>query len=249
MFFIFSKLLIIFLEPTLWITSLFIAAFFVKKKSLKSKLFISGLVVLLLFTNRFLLDQFAKVWDIKSKPPINQKYSCAIVLGGFAGSDKDKKGLFNASADRFIQGLILIAQKRASYILISGGNSSLKKSTFQEADFVSTQLKVLHVADSQILVENKSKNTLQNASLTKKILEAKNLKPPYLLVTSAFHMRRALYTFKSAGLDVVPYACDYKAGNSETYLGDFIPSSNALFLWNFYIREVVGYGAYYFKSN
>lgn len=205
--------------------------------------------MLLLFTNKFLLDQFSNLWDIRSKPQTNQTYSCAIVLGGFASSDKDEKGFFNASADRFIQGLTLIAQKRVSYILISGGNSSLTKSAYQEADFVSSQLRVLHVADSQILVENKSKNTLQNASLTKKILENKHLKPPYLLVTSAFHMRRALYTFKSAGLNVIPYPCDYKAGNSKTNVGDFLPSSNPLYLWNFYIKEVIGYAAYYLKRN
>ena len=205
--------------------------------------------MLLLFTNKFLLDQFASTWDIRSKPLTNETYSCAIVLGGFSSADKDEKGFFNSSADRFIQGLIIIAQKRAQYLLISGGNSSLKKIKFQEADFVSSQLRVLHVADSQILVENQAKNTLQNASLTKKILENKHLKPPYLLVTSAFHMRRALYTFKSAGLDVVPYSCDFKAGNSETHFGDFIPSSNPLYFWGFYIKEVVGYAIYSLKSD
>lgn len=249
MFFILSKLLVIFLEPTLWITCLLIAALFVERKSVKKKLFVASLILLLIFTNKFLLDQFALTWDIRSKPPTNQKYSCAILLGGFAGSDRNEKGFFNASADRFIQGLTIIAQRQAPYLLISGGNSSLTKYKYQEADFVSSQFKILHVADSQILIENKAKNTLQNASLTKKILDRKHLKPPYLLVTSAFHMRRALYTFKSAGLNVVPYACDFKAGNSDTILGDFIPSSNPLYLWSFYIKEVVGYVVYSLQSN
>jgi uncharacterized SAM-binding protein YcdF (DUF218 family) len=248
MFFILSKLLIIFLEPLLWFVGLLVAGLFVKNKALKKRLIISSVIILYVFSNKFLLDQFAKRWDVNKFPPVDQKFSCAIILGGFASADQYDQGHFNSSSDRFIQAITLLAQKRTANILISGGNSSIFKDKYQEADYVHGRLKILHVPDSQILIENKSKNTLQNAGLTKKLLEGKKLKPPYLLVTSAFHMRRALFTFKSAGLEVVPYPCDFKAGNSKFSVYDFLPNAGTIALWNYYIKEVVGYGVYSFKT-
>ena len=209
---------------------------------------IVSLSIAFIFSNGWILDQFARAWDIKTYPPTNQRYSCAIVLGGFAGEDINGAGYFNSSSDRFISGLKLITQKKASTILISGGNGSLIKSEFQEADFVKTQLNILNIPDSLILVENKSRNTLENASLTKKLLETKHLEPPYLLVTSAFHMRRSLYTFKAAGLEVLPYPCDFKAGNTKLYYDDFLPNAGVMDTWSMYIKEVIGYIVYYFKT-
>lgn len=192
---------------------------------------------------------FARSWDVTRFAPSNQTYSCAIVLGGFASEANNGQGYFNGSADRFIQGVSLVVQKKVDHILISGGNSSIfKGQKFQEADYVSTRLKLFNIPDSVILVENQSKNTLENASLTKKLLEERNLEPPYLLVTSAFHMRRSLYTFKSAGLEVLPYPCDYKAGIGKFSFEDFLPSAYPLQTWNLYIKEVVGFIVYYLKT-
>lgn len=249
MFFLLSKLLVIFLYPFTWIIFFLILAFFARNKIAKRNLFITCLVIALLFSNKFLLDVFARSWDIHRSAPTNQTYSCAIILGGFASETNTGQGHFNASADRFIQGVSLVAQRRVDNILISGGNSSIfKGQKFQEADYVSTQLKLFNVPDSIILIENKSKNTLENASLTKQLLEKRNLEPPYLLVTSAFHMRRSLYTFKSAGLEVLPYPCDYKAGNGKFSFEDLLPSAYPLHTWNLYIKEVVGFIVYYFKT-
>ena len=243
-----SKLLIIFLHPLTWVVALLLLGLFKKDARLKKQVFIAALCLLYLFSNRFLVNQFSKLWDIREFASDSKVYSCVIVLGGFASESTATEGFFNSAADRFIQGTKLVLQKKASTILISGGNGSLVRTTFVEADYVKGQLRYFNIPDSSILVENKSKNTLENAAFTKILLKEKNLKPPYLLVTSAFHMRRSLYTFKQAGLDVAPYSCDFKAGMSDTVFDDFLPHADAMAVWDTYIKEVVGYVVYYLKT-
>lgn len=247
MFFVLSKLLLVFIFPFTWIAVCLITSLIVRKPRLKRRFFIAGVVLLLIFTSPFLMNQFAKLWDIKPMPLKNQTYSCVIVLGGFSGVDANGEGVFNQSADRFIQSLKLVTSGKAAHILVSGGNGNLLAGGFRESDWVKTQLEELKVPDSLIVIENQSRNTLENAAFSKILLSQKHLKPPYLLVTSAFHMRRSLAIFKKQKVEVVPYPCCYIAGNGEFTITDLIPDAGPLSTWNFYVKEVVGHIVNYFK--
>jgi uncharacterized SAM-binding protein YcdF (DUF218 family) len=247
MFFLLSKLLLIFILPFSWVIAFMLAALVVKKPHLKRRFFLISAVVLLVFSNPFLFNRFAHWWDVRPVPLKKTTYSCVIVLGGFSGGDADEKGFFNASADRFIQGLKLITTGKASHILISGGNGNLMPHSFKESTWVKTQLLEFKVPDSCIIIENRSRNTLENAAYSKVLLNKKHLQPPYLLVTSAFHMRRSLGIFKKQQMDVTPYPCNYFAGNGEFSMSEFIPDASPLSGWNFYIKEVIGTAVNYFK--
>ncbi len=198
-------------------------------------------VVLIIFSNPFLLNQFAKRWDIKAVPlKKSGSYSCAIILGGFSSEDGHGHGFFNGNSDRFIQGLKLIVSGKVSHILISGGNGFVIHDHFAESNWVKTQLLELKVPDSCILVENRSRNTIENARFSKIILKEKRLQPPYILVTSAFHMRRSLGIFSRGGMDVIPYPCNFIAGHGGTSIMQLIPDVDPLYNWNYYIKEVIG---------
>ncbi|ASU33710.1 hypothetical protein MuYL_1814 [Mucilaginibacter xinganensis] len=203
--------------------------------------------MLFIFSNPFLFNRFANSWDIKPVPLTKPVYSCAIVLGGFSGGDANGNGFFNGSADRFIQGLKLITTGKVSHILISGGNGFLMPGVFRESAWVKTQLQQLKVPDSCIIVEDKSRNTIENAAFSKVLLAQKHLSPPYLLVTSAFHMRRSLGIFEKQKTEVIPYPCNFLVSKADFSLDEFIPSSEPLYRWEFYIKEVVGTAVNYFK--
>jgi uncharacterized SAM-binding protein YcdF (DUF218 family) len=248
MFFVFSKLLVGFIYPFTWILVFLIAAVIVKRPLLKRMFLITAAILALIFSNPFLLDQFARRWDIAPVPLKNSSaYSCVIVLGGFTGEDANGNGFFNTAADRFIEGLKLITSGKASHILITSGNGNLLHDKFAEADWVKTQLKAFKVPDSCVLIEDKSRNTIENAAFSKTIIETHHLPPPYLLVTSAFHMRRSMGIFKKEKLEVIPYPCNYMAGNGKTSPDSFIPSAEPLFKWNIYVKEVVGTLVNYLK--
>jgi len=246
MFFALSKLLLIFILPLTWILTLLIIAIVTKNQKLKRRFLIFSTVLLLVFSNPFLLNQFAKLWDIAPVPLKNTgPYSCVIVLGGFSGEDKNGHGFFNDKADRFIEGLKLFTTGKVSHILISSGNGNLLHDKFAEADWVKTQLQQFKVPDSCVLIENRSRNTIENAAFSKSLLNANHLQPPYVLVTSAFHMRRSLGICKKTKLDVVPYPCNYLAGIGRTSPDSFIPDAETFFRWTFYIKEVVGVAVNY----
>jgi len=201
--------------------------------------------ILLIFSNLYLFSLFANAWNVpKPQLPESAHYSCVIVLGGFAGSDDGKKGFFNDVSNRFIQGAQLVLSKKASHILITGGNGSLIPNGFSEGEWSRGQLKLLNVADSAILIEGKSRNTLENARFSKQLLQQSKLKPPYLLVTSNFHMRRSLMICKKSGLNVIPYPVDYFG--SGGLFDNIIPDYGVLLQWNKYIKELVGYMVNYF---
>jgi len=241
MFFFLSKILEFFIYPLSWVLILMVLALLIKKIALRRKLFTAALAVLVIFSNPFLLNQFAQRWDVTTQA-LNpaQKYTCAIVLGGFSSQMGNDTGYFNGSADRFIQALKLYTTGKASHILVTGGNGTLLDRGFKEADWVLKELKVFKVPDSCILIEDKSRNTLENAAFTKVVLGRSGLKPPFILVTSAFHMRRALAIFGKQHIPVVPYSCNFIGRAGHVTVGDFVPDGGVLMGWNIYIKELIG---------
>lgn len=242
MYFIFSKILLFLTWPISWIIALVLIALFARKPKLKKRAFIASAILLLIFTNRGIFELVAKAWDVNTgKIEKRKTYSAAIILGGFSGEDKNGKGYFNESSDRFIEALRLKTSGQVSHILITGGNGSLSPDGFSEGDFVKGVLKNMKYPDTAILIEPKSRNTIENAAFSKDLLQKSAMQPPYILVTSAYHMRRSEYIFQKTGLDVIPYSCNYVAGIGKLSFVDYIlPDGGTLGLWNLYIKEMIG---------
>ena len=99
-------------------------------------------------------------------------------------------------------------------ILLSGGQ--VYEDTGAEAKIARRILIDLGVPESKILVETRSINTTQNARYSAEILRAQGLTQP-ILVTSAFHMKRAVLNFKKQGIDVVPYPADYQVTHHPVF--------------------------------
>jgi uncharacterized SAM-binding protein YcdF (DUF218 family) len=247
MYFTLSKILLFILLPLYWVIVLLLIALLNKNVKTRKRFLVAAVIVLYFFTAPFFFKVLANIWDVKRPMVANtKKYSCVILLGGFSSS-RPNGGSFNGSADRFIQAAKLMSTKQASHILISGGNGELIPGKFREAAWVRTQLLKFNIPDSLILVENNSKNTIENAKFSKILLEQRHLPPPYLLVTSAYHLRRSLMIFKKAGIDVVPYPSNYLTGGIEFGINIFLPEAQTLVRWELYIKEMVGYVVNYFK--
>lgn len=238
----FSSALSFFLSPFHWILFFLIAGFLFRNSRIKRRCRLFALAVFLIFSNGWLLNSYARKFQpspLTLEPA--KVYSCGIVAGGFASPDKDGTGVFNSTADRFIQVLKLFKQGHISHILITGGNGKLSLHSFREAEWVKKQMIIMGVPDSVIFIEDKSNNTAENAANAKKILDTFLLKPPYLLISSAHHLPRAMLLFKKAGMPVIAYPCSYIAGNGIITIADMMPSIGVLFTWNVYLKETAGY--------
>jgi uncharacterized SAM-binding protein YcdF (DUF218 family) len=223
--------------------------FFTKSEKRKTKLLFAATIIYFLFTNVWVLNFFVNKWDI---PPAQiepeKEYSCAILLGGYTATDDKGNGYFTMSAQRFTAALQLYRQGKVQHILLTGGSGNLLKDSFNEADWARDQLIKTGIPASVILVERNSRSTLENAELSKKIIDSAKLMPPFVLVTSAFHMRRAAWVFEKEGMNVIPYACDdiIDKKKKPSFI-DILPNIHVLDIWTFYIKEMIGLLVYKFE--
>jgi uncharacterized SAM-binding protein YcdF (DUF218 family) len=109
-----------------------------------------------------------------------------------------------------------------------------------EAPVVARVLSDLGVPREKILVEAKSRDTVENARRTKEILAGNGLRRP-LLVTSAYHMRRAVAVFEKAGIAVTPVPAGFRTWKGKPYPWvSYLPSSGALLTSTNALREYLG---------
>jgi len=246
MFFLLSKILVILIRPLCWSVGLLVWAYFTKLPKRRKKLVLISLLILFLASNKVFVNEITRAWEFE--PNKGAKIpETAIILGGYAKFDAHRNLVqMNDAADRLYFVVNLYLQKKIKRIILSGGSSSVTGRTKPEADYVYSILISYGIPDSVIIKESKSRNTHENALNTAKILKDKQIEGPVLLVTSSFHMRRALGTFTKAGIAVQPYPVHFISDYGRGYsLPDFfIPSSEVLFRFDAIAKEWVGHMAY-----
>jgi uncharacterized SAM-binding protein YcdF (DUF218 family) len=99
-------------------------------------------------------------------------------------------------------------------LLGSRGSGALIDDGDAEAKFAARLLESLGIARSRITLEDRSRNTLENAVFSKAIVQPKPGER-CLLVTSAYHMPRAIGVFRKAGFPVEPYPVDWRTVGRE----------------------------------
>jgi uncharacterized SAM-binding protein YcdF (DUF218 family) len=245
MFFYASKMLSFVLSPLTWVFGLLLAAVVVRKERRSGKLLIAATVVLYLCSNSFLVDECYRAWEpvTEDHDLLDTKYDGAIILGGLGNVDlRLKKINFSMSADRLFQVLPLYYNKRVRRIIFTGGSGSIEFPEKREGIYVKSYLNAIGIPDSSLIIESTSKNTRENALNTRKILDSLSIKGNYLLVTSGFHMRRAMAVFKKAGFtSITPYVTNRSSG-VRRFTADhlLIPNSGALFGLEALLHEWVG---------
>jgi uncharacterized SAM-binding protein YcdF (DUF218 family) len=222
-------------------------AYFTKQEMRRERLLGWSLLLTIVFSNCFIFDEAVRAWEIPATPDKElKKYEYGIVLGGMSVYDeKLDRAQFFRGIDRLIQTVELYRKGYIKKIIFTGGSGRILHPEMKEGSYVKRYLLYMGIPKEDFLVESESQNTRENATLTKKLLEEKHIKGDFLLITSAFHMRRSLGCFRKEGISVDPYSTDRYAGPRKLefdYL--FIPNISAINDWNNLIHEVVGYVTY-----
>ncbi len=244
MFFILSKILHFLISPMTWILFVLFWALITKDEKRRKRLLKGGVFLFLFFSNPFILDEFMRKWEVpaQSDSALKGKYEVGIVLGGIASYDVQLDRVqINRSADRLMQAVRLFREGKIKMILFTGGSGSILHQDVKEGELVKRLLLQMNVPDSCIIIENNSKNTHENAVETKVALEKKFNPGKFLLITSGFHMNRAMGCFKEAGLNVTPYVTDRYSGPRKWEFDHLIiPNVYTLSNWNTLMHEWVG---------
>lgn len=184
--------------------------------------------------------------------PDGKTYKAGIVLGGFVSYNmKDDKGYFNPACDRFIQTALLYKTGKIENIIVAAGNGYIVKHDFKEAEFIKQHLVELGIPPQSIFIDPNSRNTLENAINSRRIIDSVHLNGPFLLISSALHIPRAVKVFTKKDVSVIAFPCDFMSENvGNNILEDFIlPSANSLRNWDAFLKEIVGVISYKITGN
>jgi uncharacterized SAM-binding protein YcdF (DUF218 family) len=119
--------------------------------------------------------------------------------------------------ERLLRGFELLRAGTVDHVLISGGPPGPGPGQGSEAALLAGKLRAWGVPAGQIVLEEQSLNTRENATETARIVASRGWSR-LLLVTSAVHMERALGCFRKVGLRPDALPVDFRGGESESWL-------------------------------
>ena len=209
------------LPPGIFIVLFVAVAYYAwfKRSEKKIAAFIFGLTFMLyLLCTSFVAEKFLGNLESVYEPPKTLPDGDVIImLGGGAmpdAPDVDGKGaLCSAPANRLLT-VVRLERKLNVPLLLSGGQ--VYADSGEEAKIAKRTLMSLGVKESAIILETKSINTAQNARFSAELLREKNFSRP-ILVTSAFHMKRAVLNFERENIKVIPYPTDYMVSREPVF--------------------------------
>ena len=185
-------------------------------------------------------DRFA-VWDPGGAAPDG-----IVVLGGsFDNEVSAARGevALNESAERLTKAVELARRYPNAKLIFSGGHGQMFGGGPTEAELAVRLFEDLGLDRRRIAIEDQSRDTAENARLTK-VLAAPRDGEHWLLVTSAHHMPRAVAAFRQAGFLVEAYPVDWRLRGMQDLFRPFTVASDGLKRCDAATREWIGLIAY-----
>jgi uncharacterized SAM-binding protein YcdF (DUF218 family) len=194
-------------------------------------------------------DRFPRA-DLDAPPPP----AGFIILGGaedrLVGGARGAPAL-NEAAERMVEAAVLARRFPEAKIAFSGGDAGILYKTSSEAEGAQTLLTALGVPQDRLIPEAKSRDTYENAAFLKQELTRTGELGPgrrWLLITSAYHMPRAMGAFRAAGFNVEPWPVDYRTRGRADLARPFDKVSEGLRRVDVASREWVGLLAYWLRG-
>jgi|SRR5215472_1635909 len=168
-----------------------------------------------------------------------------IVLGGAVnGLDANNQVALNEGAERLAVLPELARRYPNARILFSGGSAALMYEGDAEANIAVRLLESFGIGRDRILLEGRSRNTAENAAFSKEVGQPK-LGERWLLVTTAYHMPRAIGCFRRVGFPVEPYPVDWRTNGAGNALWPFVTLSEGLQRTDAAVHEWIGLLVYW----
>ncbi len=225
-------------SPIGLISTLLIFSLFTRKK-----IYTYSALFLLLFcslpvVSNFLLGHLEQEYSVGRVEKI-EKHEVAIVLSGMVrnisyGSDIHFE--FSDGVDRILAGIDLVKAGKADRLILTRGKLPWSKAK-PEGEFLFDFAQRYGVSKNKIILTPNVENTNDEAKAISQILD---LSEPVILVTSAFHMPRALTVFERQNIKITPFPVDFRQEEKLIDLLDFVPQANAFQETSLFFREIIG---------
>jgi uncharacterized SAM-binding protein YcdF (DUF218 family) len=188
------------------------------------------------------LEQRFPPWDDTRGPPDG-----IVVLGGGITPEVSaarNEVALNEAAERVTAGVALARRYPDARIIYSGGSGALVFGEGNEAVAAVRIFESLGIPPARIIAEEQSRNTVENAVFSM-LLATPRPGERWLLVTSAYHMPRAMGVFRAAGFPVEAYPVDWRTRGPQDAWRPFTTSGSGMERADTAVREWVGLLAYW----
>lgn len=256
-FFYISKITFFFMRPSNFILLVFGAGFLCLfgSRLRRAGVFLTGAGILLYalvglspFGNMItvpLEDRFP------APETLPEEISAIIVLGGAldttVSSARPYPGITMA-AERLMVVPELARRYPQAKIVHSGGEGLLFASATTEAVAAERVFQGFGIDPARIVMEDRSRNTWQNAVETRALLSPQPGEK-FLLVTSAYHMPRAMGVFRQAGWEgVIAYPVDWRTRGPQDFWRPFGSSSEGFLRVDIAVKEWIGLAVYWLSG-
>jgi uncharacterized SAM-binding protein YcdF (DUF218 family) len=172
-----------------------------------------------------------------------------LVLGGALDLAKTEPGRleYTQASDRFMYAVKLAQRFPQATVIFAGGTTSFIDKAKTEASLLQAEAVAFGVPAGRIRVDDRSRNTHENALEARRILSEVGGRQVVVL-TSAFHMRRSLGCLRQVGIEAMPYAVDFRNHRGAPDPFGWVPQASRLDDATAAIREYVGLVVYRVKG-
>ena len=245
--YILSKILPLIFQPV----GLTLILIFLFLKSKKRWIIYLALATLWSFSTHFiayfLINIVENPWHQKSVDSISTANAIVVLSGGLQPFGNKLIKHEWQDPDRFFFGIDLLKANKAPYIVFTGGIRPLQKKSNPESIQYIEKAMSFGINENQILTTGFAKNTRDEAFRVKELFLGKFQKEKnrIILVTSAFHMKRAKKIFERQSFEVIPFPVDFKnfEYQDKSFIGflfRFSPNVTNLSKSSLAIREIMG---------
>ena len=215
-----NLLLIILLTSTLllWLPSLR------ARRSARALLTIAALAALAVGATP-LPDLLLAPLENRFLPPakLPERIEGIIVLGGAldeAVTDSRGQVALTNRAGRLPEAFFLARRHPEAHVLFTGGSGDFLIASTPEARAAGRFFAEMGLEPARLTLEDRSRTTYENALFAKRIAKPQ-AGQNWVLITSAWHMPRAVGCFRAQGWDVIPYPVDYRTTIVEAWIPQF----------------------------
>lgn len=169
-----------------------------------------------------------------------------IALGGGLDPALSRaRGQISVGGD--VERLLFLRKLAEAYsgvpLVYTGGSNRLFDNAAKEADYFPEFARLIGWDPARLVLESKSRNTYENAVFSKALVTVAPDKP-WILITSARHMPRAIGIFRKQGWPVIAYPVDYITAPGEGgYPPLFLNLSHGLGMVDSAAHELLGLAA------
>ena len=185
-----------------------------------AKFIYSALAFLLIFSNGLFADILWRLleypWERLDYSLVTPSDGIVVLSGGRHLPLGNTKIIEWHDPDRFLAGIDLYMANKSNRLIFTGGIDPLTSDLPPEGDIYIKEAISMGLPKENLFTTYPVNNTLQEARAVKKLLnnEVPLFQKKVILVTSAFHMKRAKKVFESEGISVQPYPVDFKSNKS-----------------------------------